>query len=144
MKEQRIPFPQANDIYKVLYYFFSVVNYKIPEYLSFVEFAISDRQVSYYKNGALYLGLLNHDKTPTKEGKFFLDCSKSILLRLTVLMILKKKIFSNYYHNRDDVLTIELIKKNNNLNLITAKRRLNTVKAWIKWCDIIVEFDNEG
>ena len=134
-----ITFPQANDIYKVVKYVDNITFDYLRNELKRVSMDFVSRQKQYYEQAARYLGLIKKDREPTELAIHLFKLDKNELLINIVQLILKNEIFLHFYLNRDESAIIDLLIEKYAFSLITAKRRLSTVKAWIKWCDIIIE-----
>jgi hypothetical protein len=134
-----ITFPQANDIYKVVKYVDNITfNYHHNE-LKRVSMDFVSRQKQYYEQAARYLSLIKKNREPTELAIHLFKLDKNELLINIVQLILKNKIFLHFYLNRDEAAVTDLLIEKYEFSLITAKRRLSTVKAWVKWCDIIIK-----
>lgn len=132
------PFPQADDIYKLLIHLFSISNTSVPEELSSMSVEkMVPRQVSYYISALEFLGLLKNGLI-TDEGKIIVNSSIKVMLRLLALRILLFEPFSAYYHSRDkDVIKNYLLVKLG-LSESTVMRRTQTVVAWVNWIDQVI------
>jgi len=143
--EVRVPFPQADDFEKVV----KIVNIEEEEkvkdtnYMSVYLEDISDRQVSYYVNAAIYLGLLSKKKEFTELGKEIRNQNSVLQTASLIRVLLKDRVIGTAYilsHlmkkgiNRDDVA--ELIQKEypDYCDEI-YKRRAQTVMSWAAWIE---------
>lgn len=143
--EVRVPFPQADDFEKVV----KIVNIEEEEkvkdtnYMSVYLEDISDRQVSYYVNAAIYLGLLSKKKEFTELGKEIRNQNSVLQTASLIQVLLKDRVIGTAYilsHlmkkgiNRDDVA--ELIQKEypDYCDEI-YKRRAQTVMSWAAWIE---------
>jgi len=161
-----IPFPQADSFERVIN-LCEIINSEKDKYIlredlsSNYEFTEKDtfdsRQVDYYTNAAIYLGLLEKDKdfygnilyTLTTEGfsLFGLHISKRQLKFAE--LILKHEVFKKalvlYFHKADVPTKREIvpIMKASNLYGIgsdsTFERRSSTVISWINWIIGLIE-----
>lgn len=134
-------FPQANDIYKVIKYIDQVTFNYHNDNLRRIGLNYVRRQDNYYRSAATFLGLLESN-TPTKIAEHIFKLDKEQMLVSIVQLILQDKIFAEYYINRKVTNVEQLIGFEYALSNSTAKRRTNTVKSWIKWCDAIIEENN--
>lgn len=153
-----IPFPQANDVDKIidiitLYGEDLKTKDQISEFFEFDE-----RQGDYYANAAAYLDFLQRDPNNTSSflltdyGKEIKRCSnRRCRNRLFIIQLLKRPSFRSAIQllresgfNPKDIDSTDLariIEENNpRYNLVTSKRRASTVKAWMKWISVNVNF----
>ncbi len=142
-----IPFPQADDLNKVIDTV-SLVNqgYKTKQDISDV-LEFDERQGDYYANAARYLGLLDRrnsefyltetgrnlikTKTRTERGKFL---SRQLI---------QKPVFNKLFHhllrtefdlnslNQEEIMNI--ISSQEDLSVSTLRRRALSVRKWIGW-----------
>lgn len=142
-----IPFPQANDLNKVIDTV-SLVNQgyatkqEISEILEFDE-----RQGDYYANAARYLGFLDRNGNTFSVsfiGKNLLRLSspsmraglitEQLIRRPVFHQVLKKLLQNNLEINSLDSMNIsELVEDQTTLGGSTPQRRASTVIQWIKW-----------
>lgn len=135
-----IPFPQANDINKVITLVLAgddiienkgkakdVINVGTP------------RQVSYYLSALQYLQYLGQDKKLT-ERALKLQNSKSELVSDIYNQLLEDKLFGKAYHDfkvtgkvNIDKVTSDLKKENQRLSESTLRRRASTIRSWVEW-----------
>jgi hypothetical protein len=134
----KLVFPQANDIYKVIKFVDDLTNNNHQKALKRISTIIVDRQKSYYKSAAKFLGLIDKLR-PTELGRAILNSEKTEMMLSIANLILNQEIFYKYYLNKDISQVIDTLKTTYNMNDTTAKRRSSTVKAWINWCNIIIE-----
>ncbi|WP_319578897.1 type II restriction enzyme [uncultured Methanospirillum sp.] len=150
-QEPHVPFPQANDLDKVIDI---IVNWSqgltSKEAIAhFFEFDV--RQADYYANAAVYIGLLTRS---SEQGQFVLTSEGSRLaqymsrgLRNEFLFrqMIRKPIFYDVFSVLDTVgLNVDLVSAETiaaiiqkhtikDCNDTTAKRRASTVKKWLYW-----------
>jgi hypothetical protein len=132
------PFPQADDIYKVIWLIDSKISQKLSKYLDFINMNISPRQIEYYKNAGEFLGLLNGG-LPTKFAIEIFIKSKEEVINKVAKIIKKSIIFNQYYINHDKSQVVGLIKEIYKYSHTTAARRFVTVKAWTDWAKKILK-----
>lgn len=154
--EPDTPYPQADDLDKVIDVVAFVedgydTKFDIADYFEFDE-----RQGDYYANAAKYLGFL--DKTSrgkfelTKTGHVLIDCNHRVKRNELLLnQLLKRPTFSELVSNLKytgldieslDTDTIaKIIEKHTPLTGTTPKRRASTVKSWLKWVFKNIEID---
>lgn len=135
-----IPFPQANDINKVI----GLVQAgdDIIENKEKAKEVISvgtPRQVSYYLSALQYLKYLGQNKKLT-ERALKLQNSKSELVSDIYNQLLEDKLFGKAYHDfkatgkvNIDKVTSDLKKENKRLSESTLKRRASTIRSWVEW-----------
>jgi len=135
-----IPFPQANDINKVI----ALVQAgdKIIENKEKAKEVINvgtPRQVSYYLSALQYLKYLGQNKKLT-ERALKLQNSKSELVGDIYNQLLEDKLFGKAYHDfkvtgkvNIDKVASDLKKENQRLSESTLKRRASTIRSWVEW-----------
>jgi len=155
--EPNVPYPQANDLDKVIdivtnYYSGLTSKTVIAEFFEFDE-----RQGDYYANAAIYLGLLKRGRPRssefelTREGEFIANSQNRSQRNLLLLkQMLKKPSFNEIIHlfvskNYDIALLntdmrAPIIQRHISLNETTAKRRASTVLSWLRWMKNNMEF----
>lgn len=135
-----IPFPQANDINKVIALVQAgddIIENK--EKAKEVINVGTPRQVSYYLSALQYLKYLGQNKKLT-ERALKLKNSKSELVSDIYNQLLKDKLFGKAYHDfkvtgqvNIDKVTSDLKKENKRLSESTLKRRASTIRSWVEW-----------
>ncbi len=151
--EPSVPYPQANDIDKIIdlvtYSSKGLTNKKsIADFFDFDE-----RQGDYYANAAIYLGLVKRTDGSsefelTREGQYLCtSLNRNKRNYLLLQQMLKKPSFNEIinanYYNRNDLdidYVADVIQKYAKINITTARRRSSTVLNWIKWINDNVEF----
>jgi hypothetical protein len=132
------PFPQADDIYKLLIHLFSLSNTSVPEELSSMSIKeMVPRQVSYYIAALEFLGLIKNGWI-TDEGTIIVNSSIKVMLRLLAFRILLFEPFSSFYHSRDKAIIKDYLLGNLGLSESTVNRRTQTVVAWVNWIDQVI------
>jgi hypothetical protein len=131
------PFPQANDIYKVIWLIDSKINQKLSKSLDFINMNITPRQIEYYQNAGEYLGLLSEGKPTNLAIDIFSKSRQEIILNVA-LIIKKTIIFNKYYQNNDKDEVVKLIQKLYDYSPSTSERRFITVKVWTDWAKKIL------
>lgn len=147
LPEKNIPFPQANDLDKVVDVV-SVVNqgYETKWEISEI-FEFDERQGDYYGNAASYIGFLTKKEycySLTKDGAKLLNLeSPSKRAKLIVELLIEKDVFNQIFKlllqkdlnveslNQSDISSI--IQEYTDLKESTANRRASTVKQWLRW-----------
>jgi 5'(3')-deoxyribonucleotidase len=132
------PFPQANDIYKVIWLIDSKISQKLSMSLDFINMNISLRQIEYYQNAGEFLGLLN-EGMPTKLAKEIFIKSKEEVLNKIAKLVKKSIIFDQYYVKQDKNHVVNLLMELYKYSHSTAERRFVTVKAWTEWAKKILK-----
>ena len=135
-----IPFPQANDINKVI----TLVQagdgiIEDKEKAKEVIKVGTPRQVSYYLSALQYLKYLGQNKKLT-ERALKLKNSKSELVSDIYNQLLEDKLFGKAYHDfkatgqvNIDKVTSDLKKENQRLSESTLRRRASTIRSWVEW-----------
>lgn len=136
-----VPFPQANDLYKVIKYVDLLVEGYHQKSLINVKIEITPRQVSYYRAAARFLRLID-DNGATEIADFLFKCDRPLLLSGMVKLILDNSVFFEYFWSKDKERVLPMIKEIYGINETTANRRFSTLENWVKWCEIIIE-ENE-
>lgn len=135
-----IPFPQANDINKVID--LAMLN---EEYLKNKDKLLKDlnvnneRQIAYYLSALKFFGYINNKCQFTSSANL-VRSNRETLEQDIISQLLNNKIFKktldNYLLNkRIDIETIaqDLIKIEKITSETTAMRRASTVRKWIEW-----------
>lgn len=138
----RLVFPQANDIHKVIKFVDEMAYHNYKNTLKRINMDFVDRQKSYYKSAAKFLGLIEKNK-PTKLGEQIFKSDKDTMMLSIVNLILNQEIFYKYYIHKDVNQVINSLKSIYQMNDTTAIRRSYTVKAWVSWCVIILDQNDE-
>lgn len=135
-----IPFPQANDINKVIALVQAgddIIGNK--EKAKEVINVGTPRQVSYYLSALQYLKYLGQNKKLT-ERALKLQSSKSELVSDIYNQLLEDKLFGKAYHDfkatgevNIDKVTSDLKKENQRLSESTLRRRASTIRSWVEW-----------
>lgn len=135
-----IPFPQANDINKVIALVQAgdeIIGNK--EKAKYVINVGTPRQVSYYLSALQYLKYLGQNKKLT-ERALKLQNSKSELVSDIYNQLLEDKLFGKAYHDfkvtgqvNIDKVASDLKKENKRLSESTLKRRASTIRSWVEW-----------
>jgi hypothetical protein len=147
----RVPFPQANDLDKILDIVVSFdENRKTSEQIS-KQFKFHGRQGDYYANAAVYLGFLERDRESkgsfvlTGLGKEMKRCPIRICRnRILFVQLLKKPVLrSSIILLRDfdydisritrDAVASIILENYCGYSLTTSKRRASTVINWMNW-----------
>jgi len=156
--EPDVPYPQANDLDKVIDIitnFHSAGLSNKPAIAEFFDF--DERQGDYYANAGYYLGLLKRiphstEFELTREGEFIAKSENRARRNLLLLkQMLKRPSFNEVIRlfenkNRDlTLLDIEvlapIIQKHVDLNETTARRRASTVMSWMRWMKDMMELE---
>lgn len=135
-----IPFPQANDINKVIALVQAgddIIENK--EKAKEVIKVGTPRQVSYYLSALQYLKYLGQNKKLT-ERALRLQNSKTELVSDIYNQLLEDKLFGKAYHDfkvtgkvNIDKVTSDLKKENKRLSESTLRRRASTIRSWVEW-----------
>jgi hypothetical protein len=156
--EPDVPYPQANDLDKVIDIvtnFHSAGLTNKPAIAEFFEF--DERQGDYYLNAGYYLGLLKRvphstEFELTREGEFIAKSENRSRRNLLLLkQMLKRPSFNDIIRlfeskNRElSLLSVDvlapIIQKHVELNDTTSRRRASTVMSWLRWMVAGMEFE---
>ena len=142
-----IPFPQANDLDKIVD-LLSLVNNGVSTKASIAEyFEFDERQSDYYGNAGCYLSLMQKENINfvlTNLGRTFLSItSPSERTTILIKQLLKRPVFRELIkklidvkYNLDSISNDEIskaIEKNTLLTGDTPLRRASTVRSWLRW-----------
>ena len=145
-----IPFPQADNFDRIV----KILDVNDEKNLSDFEFmcafldGITDRQVSYYLSAAMYIGIVNTDKTFSDYAKCLRMMSGPAQMAELASKIISDPVFGRTFFmgkilntdlDNDDV--IEIMKEKHVYFESDAmyKRRAQTVISWVKWINKICE-----
>jgi len=146
-REPDVPYPQANDLDKVLD-LVSLVHRGYHRKRFFADFfEMDERQGDYYANAGVYLGLLRKRGDRfllTREGRSFAALDSRTARTGTVVAILARRpsfreLFRRWHSEgsknaeptREDIAGI--IQKHTHLSGTTPVRRASTVAGWLEW-----------
>jgi hypothetical protein len=156
--EPDVPYPQANDLDKVIDIVTNFQSAGLTNKQAIAEFFdFDERQGDYYANAGYYLGLLKRvphstEFELTREGGFIAKSENRSRRNLLLLkQMLKRPSFNEIIRlfeseNRVvsslnvDVLA-PVIRKHVQLNETTARRRASTVMSWMRWMVAGMEFE---
>jgi len=128
------PFPQANDFEKIHAILLKIENENCPTKRSVISnFDVVDRQADYYFNALRWLGLCQYNGDCIELSKKGMEVvSLDIHNRMVAIV---KIIFSEpiFFNELRSLPTDKAEYKKWKMGPITAKRRLSTVRMWIKY-----------
>ncbi|MDD6155958.1 MAG: hypothetical protein PUB52_02980 [Lachnospiraceae bacterium] len=143
--EVRVPFPQADDFEKVV----KIINIeeeqkiKDTKYMSVYLEGVSERQVGYYVNAAIYLGLLTKNKDFSDLGKGIREKNSFLQTASLIQVLLSDRIIGTAFVLRR--LMNKSIDRNDVAEMIQKEypdycediyiRRAQTVLSWTSWID---------
>ena len=146
---ENIPFPQANDLDKIIDLLTPLANEGMTKQDISEYFEFDERQGDYYGNALRYLGFANRNE---KEHKFEISESGKKFLQLgsynsktigIINILLRNSIFHSIFmllesreYKVESVTNNEISKivdQSTNLTGSTPERRASTVRNWIKW-----------
>jgi hypothetical protein len=155
--EPNVPYPQANDLDKVIdiitnYHSGLTSKTAIAEFFEFDE-----RQGDYYANAAIYLGLLKRGRPRfsefelTREGEFIASSPNRSQRNLLLLkQMIRKPSFNEitrlFVSQNYDITLLNtemlapIIQRRVPLNDTTVRRRASTVMSWLRWMVAGMEF----
>lgn len=144
-----IPFPQANDMSKVIKLVMAEESIIEDKEKAMVLINVGTvRQVSYYLSALLFLKYITHDKKFTELAKS-IRYSENEIKKNIHAQLLANDIFKEYYlmffdNRKVDVGVIKKslleTKGNKKLSESTLNRRASTIKSWVEW---MYRFDDE-
>ena len=131
------PFPQANDLNKVLI-FLNNYSFSTQKELKNKMKLTKSRQIQYYKSACVFLGFINNTKelTLTRSGKKITRTSHDLQKEIYILELIKTPVLKKIVFNYDEkkIMTIlENTQSFKKLSPTTKKRRVSTIKSWVKW-----------
>lgn len=142
--EEGILFPQANDFQKVIKIIYLSENELLDnQFLSKHLELDTDRQISYYLNAAVYLGIINQKKKFTDFGWALKEAGNEGFKNLLAMKIVSKSVFGDvffykYFHGidlkSDEIAQLMLMYQEVNSDSV-AERRASTVISWLKWIE---------
>lgn len=156
--EPKVPYPQANDLDKVIDIITNFQSAGLTNKAAVAEFFdFDERQGDYYLNAGYYLGLLKRvpsstEFSLTREGEYIARSENRSRRNLLLLkQMLKRPSFNEIISlfdssGRDlallnvDVLA-SIIQKHVELNETTARRRASTVMSWLRWMVVGMVFE---
>lgn len=134
----KVPFPQANDLGKILNLICKFENYSNRDLLKLLDLG-SPRQLDYYFNAAIFLGLLevkNNRKVHTNDSRIIINELPNFREQRFILFLLKNKLIKSVVFNYSDKNIFDILQNYDsfkNLSESTKNRRISTVKKWVKW-----------
>lgn len=141
--DSNIPFPQANDMQKIIKLLTSnesVINNK-KETMKLIDVKTT-RQVAYYLSALRFLNYLKHDKTFTDKANSLMKDERKIIIDI-YNQLLNNEIFGKVYKQFKNTKEIDVqlikkeIQKNKKLSQSTVERRASTIKSWVEWMDSV-------
>ncbi len=149
IREPYIPFPQANDMYRIINLIELLYEKPMSKNEITTKYAFDKRQTFYYTDAGRYLGLISKNNNGgiifylTEKGKHIMELSFEQRQLAIAAQILEHKVFREILklHLRSgempDKNTIVAIMKNSGLYNVnsdnTYERRSSTVVGWINW-----------
>jgi len=158
--EPSVPYPQANDLDKVIDILTNFHSANLTNKWAIADFFdFDERQGDYYANAGFYLGLLKripHSKEfeLTGDGEYIARSENRSRRNLLLLkQMLKRPSFNEIIRlfesrNRDlSLINVDVIApivqrhRSVDLNLTTSRRRASTVVNWLRWMVAGMEFE---
>jgi len=140
-KTKKIPFPQANDLEKVIVIVRTDESMlKDNGYLMNL-LGITQRQINYYLSACSFLGILDSKRHFTDYGRSLSNKGNDGLIIALSEKIISKPVFCEVFFNKlfnGEYLSIEEISQMITINyeldnVEVADRRASTVKKWVSW-----------
>ncbi len=155
--EPDVPYPQANDLDKVIDIVTNFHSASLSNKLAIAEFFdFDERQGDYYLNAGYYLGLLKRvpsstEFSLTREGEYIARSSNRSGRDLLLLKQMLKRpscheIVSLFDSSGRDLALLSLdvlapiIQKHTELSGSTPGRRVSTVMSWLRWVNGAMEY----
>jgi hypothetical protein len=142
--DERVLFPQANDFQKVIKIIYLSENELLDNQFMSKHLELdTDRQVSYYVNAAIYLGIINQEKKFTDFGWKLKEAGSENFKNMLAMKIVSKSVFGDvffykYFHGvelkNDEIAQLMLMYQEVNSDSV-AERRASTVTSWLKWIE---------
>ncbi len=151
-KLSNFPTPQADDLNKI-FDLLNLVKFKNTVSKEDITdfFGFDKRQTDYYLNAAKYLNLVADNNSyvillgvGSKISNTESFSERNMLLLAEILKIkLFNKIYIKYISSNkifdDNYIVSTIMKLDNRIkSLVTAKRRMSTIKNWIRWIDRVI------
>jgi len=151
--DYNVPFPQANDLNKVIDTVYAIREGLETDDLLCAKFGFVSRQAGYYKNAGRYLGLIDDDWRITRVGVQLVgETRRDARNELIVRQLLSRPIFRaaicklrDLQYDLDKFSTkdlVELVAQRPDIGASTPTRRSSTVRAWMKWLMQNCQFHN--
>lgn len=135
-----IPFPQANDVNKIIKLVMSDELVLIDKQRASVVIGVTTiRQVAYYLSALMYLKYLTHDKKFTDRAKAIRN-NEMNLKKDIYKQLMENEMFSIPYKNyrtvgivNVDDIKLEIAKSDLKMADSTINRRASTIRSWVEW-----------
>ena len=133
-----IPFPQANDLGKILI-LIENIKYCNSTELKKRMILSQNRQLDYYKSASLFLGFLKKNRNShelTTSGKKILRANDNYKITVFIVELLKTPLIKGLVFNLKEEKINKLLNKFQSFKKLspsTKNRRISTIKSWIKW-----------
>lgn len=133
-----IPFPQANDLGKILI-LIENIKYCNSTELKKRMILSQNRQLDYYKSASLFLGFLKKNRNShelTTSGKKILRANDNYKITVFIVELLKTPLIKALVFNLKEEKISKLLNKFQSFKKLspsTKNRRISTIKSWIKW-----------
>ena len=133
-----IPFPQANDLGKILI-LIENIKYCNSTELKKRMILSQNRQLDYYKSASLFLGFLKKNRNShelTTSGKKILRANDNYKITVFIVELLKTPLIKALVFNLKEEKISKLLNKFQSFKKLspsTKNRRVSTIKSWIKW-----------
>ena len=132
-----IPFPQANDVNKVIALTqLTEDQIKDKKYLAENVLNVSERQVAYYCAALKFFKYLNNHDEYTEELLKIKDSKEDVVKNMIEQLNnnddYRYVVDNNIYNNTEEIAKY-LIFKYKKLGKTTALRRASTIKSWVEW-----------
>ena len=132
------PFPQANDLGKVLILIQNVKYCNSTELKKRMQLTRT-RQLDYYKSASVFLGFVKKTENGhelTTSGMKILRTNDNYKITVFIVELLKTPIIKSLVFNLKEEKFGKLLNKFQSFKKLspsTKTRRMSTIKSWIKW-----------
>lgn len=151
-----VPFPQANDLDKIIDIIVSAADEPLTKESIAERFEFDERQGDYYANASIYLGFLQRDLESmstflvTDLGKELQRCrTRRCRLNLLIRQLIQRPTFRTaIILMKERELVVESVgieeiadlinKFDGRYNPVTCRRRASTVRSWLNWISLNV------
>lgn len=140
-KSNKIPFPQANDVNKIIQIIRMDQRELFENSLLIKQLGVTQRQINYYLAACVFLGIIDKKRRFTQFGANLKNKGQEGLIAALSQIIVSKPVFGEVFFNKlfnNVFLTNEEISELISLeyeidSIEVADRRASTVRKWISW-----------
>ena len=138
------PFPQANNLSKILTLIENLKYCNSTELKKRMELTRT-RQLDYYKSASVFLGFIKKTENRhelTASGMKILRANDNYKITVFIVELLKTPLIKSLIFNLKEEKFTKLLNKFQSFKTLspsTKKRRISTIKSWIKWLNNNIE-----